>query len=48
MRMAKNIGDQVMQSKNIKNIVIVGASHVIGLEKELKTNFPELKVLLFN
>ena len=48
MRMAKNIGDQVVQSKNIKNIVIVGASHVIGLEKELKTNYPELKVILFN
>jgi len=45
-RMAKNIADQVMASDSKKNIVIVGASHVIGLEKELKENFPNLKVVL--
>ncbi|MEH1007995.1 MULTISPECIES: DUF5694 domain-containing protein [unclassified Winogradskyella] len=46
MRMAKNIGEQVMASDSERNIVIVGASHVIGLEKELQTNYPDLKIVL--
>ncbi|MBU2929052.1 DUF5694 domain-containing protein [Winogradskyella psychrotolerans] len=46
MRMAKNIGDQVMRSNSERNIVVVGASHVIGLEKELQANYPELKIVL--
>jgi len=46
MKMAKNIGEQVMASDSKRNIVIVGASHVIGLESELKTNYPELKIVL--
>jgi len=48
MRMAKNIANQVLQSTNSRNLVVVGASHVIGLEKELKTKYPELKVILMN
>ena len=48
MRMAKNIGSQVVESGKIRNIVMVGASHVIGLEKELKANYPDLKVILMN
>lgn len=47
-RMANNIGDQVMASSHKKNIVIVGAAHVLGLEKELKTNFSKLKIILIN
>jgi len=46
MRMAKNIGEQVMTSDADRNIVIVGASHVIGLKKELQANYPELKIVL--
>ncbi|WP_179345033.1 DUF5694 domain-containing protein [Winogradskyella ursingii] len=46
MRMARNIGDQVMASDSNRNIVIVGASHVIGLEQELKNNYPNIKVVL--
>ena len=46
MRMAKNIGEQVMTSDSDRNIVIVGASHVIGLKKELQANYPELKIVL--
>ncbi|MFK7833139.1 MAG: DUF5694 domain-containing protein [Winogradskyella sp.] len=45
-RMAKNIAEQVMASDSERNIVIVGASHVIGLEKELKDNYPNLKIVL--
>ncbi|WP_435414939.1 hypothetical protein [Polaribacter aestuariivivens] len=48
MRMANNIANQVLSSNKIRNIVIVGASHVIGLEKELKQNYPNLKVILMN
>ena len=48
MRMAKNIGNQVVDSGKKRNIVMVGASHVIGIEKELKQNFPNLKVILMN
>ncbi|SDH59690.1 DUF5694 domain-containing protein [Winogradskyella thalassocola] len=46
MRMARNIGEQVMDSDSERNIAIVGASHVIGLEKELQTNYPDLKIVL--
>jgi hypothetical protein len=45
-RMAKNIAEQVVASGLEKNIVIVGAAHVIGLEQELKTKYPNLKVVL--
>lgn len=45
-RMAKNIATQVIASDSERNIVLVGASHVIGLQKELKDNYPNLKVVL--
>lgn len=48
MRMAKNIASQVLEGGTTRNIVLVGASHVIGLEKELKENYPNLKVILMN
>jgi len=48
MRMAKNIASQVLTSGKTRNIVMVGASHVIGLEKELKEKYPNLKVILMN
>lgn len=45
-RMAKNIATQVIANKHTKNIVIVGAAHVVGLEKALKAKYPNLKVKL--
>ena len=48
MRIAKNIAIKVIESKKQKNIVIIGAAHVVGLEKELKENYPNLKVILMN
>lgn len=48
MRIAKNIAGKVIESKKQKNIVIIGAAHVVGLEKELKENYPNLKVILMN
>jgi len=47
-RMAVNIAEQIKQGSNIKNIVFVGAAHVIGLEEVLKTQYPELKVKLMH
>jgi pheromone shutdown protein TraB len=46
--MAKNIAKQVITSKKIRNLIIVGAAHVIGLEKEFKEKYPNLKVILMN
>lgn len=43
-RMAKNIAEQVKQESNLKNIVIVGAGHVIGIKEALEKNYPEIKV----
>nr|WP_298993067.1 hypothetical protein [uncultured Polaribacter sp.] len=48
MRIAKNIAEQILATKKTKNIVMIGAAHVIGLEKELKENYPNLKVILMN
>lgn len=45
-RMADNIATQVIASGKKRNIVIVGAGHIIGLEEELKNNYPELQVRL--
>ena len=48
MRMAYNIASQVKKTNKKRNLVIVGAAHVIGLEKEFKEKYPELKVILMN
>jgi hypothetical protein len=45
-RMADNIAHQVMNSEHEKSIVIVGAAHIAGLEKELKERYPNLHVKL--
>lgn len=47
-RMADNIATQILASNNERNVVIVGASHVVGLEKALKENYPALKIKLMN
>ena len=48
MRIAKNIAAQVLNSDKQKHMVIIGAAHVIGLEKEFKEKYPNLKVVLMN
>lgn len=47
-RMAANIVNQIAESNNTRNLVVVGAAHVIGLEEELKRKNPNLKVILMN
>ena len=48
MRMAKNIATQILASGKNRNVVLVGASHIIGLEKELKEKYPNFNVILMN
>ncbi len=48
LRMSINIGEQVLASTHKRNMVIVGASHVIGLEKYLKKKYPSIKIILMN
>jgi len=44
--MVHNIATEVMNSNSKRNIVLVGASHVIGMEKAFKELYPNLKVRL--
>jgi hypothetical protein len=43
-RIAKNLGTQITNGSKTRNVVIIGAGHIIGLEKELKANYPHLKI----
>jgi len=47
-RMAKNIAEQIQQESNIRNIVFVGAAHVVGIQEVLNKYYPELKVKLLH
>ena len=47
-RMAVNIAQQINQESNIKNIVFVGAAHVIGISEALKQYYPEIEVRLMH
>lgn len=47
-RIAENIISAISESPYHRAIVIIGAGHVIGLEKELKHLAPEVKVKLLN
>ncbi|MEZ4796656.1 MAG: DUF5694 domain-containing protein [Flavobacteriaceae bacterium] len=44
--MAHNIANEVLNSNSKKNIVLVGASHVVGLREAFKELYPNLKVRL--
>ena len=48
MRITKNIANKVTKLGKQRNIVIIGAAHVVGLQKEFKENYPNLKVILMN
>ncbi|AFC26266.1 DUF5694 domain-containing protein [Saprospira grandis] len=47
-RFAYNLGRQIEANTFRKNILFVGASHIVGLKKELNKQFPNIKVILFN
>ena len=48
MRITKNIVTKVLQNGKQRNIVIIGAAHVVGLQKEFKEKYPNIKVILMN
>lgn len=48
MRFAKNLGLQIKNNNFEKSVLFVGASHIIGLKKELNFLFPDINVILFN
>lgn len=47
-QMALNISEQVKEKPYIKNILIVGAGHVISLQKALNVIYPDLQVKLMS
>ena len=47
-RMAKNIGEQIMDESNTKNILLVGASHVVGIKEVLVNLYPEISIKLMH
>lgn len=46
LEMARNIGHQIRENDQIRNLVIVGAGHVIGLRDALLREFPDIRVIL--
>lgn len=48
LNMARNIADQVIANTAVKNVVIVGSGHVIGITEALQKNYPDLVVRLIS
>ncbi|KXX71135.1 DUF5694 domain-containing protein [Flammeovirga sp. SJP92] len=46
--MVKNIAEQVLKGTEKRNLVIVGASHIIGLKEEFEKSYPEIKLIFLN
>lgn len=47
-RIVKNLGTQILEKPNKKSVLIIGASHIIGVKEELEKQFPTIKVILFD
>lgn len=45
--MAQNIGNQIRNNDYTRNVVVVGAGHVVGLQEVLEREFPDIKVRLY-
>lgn len=45
--MARNIGNQIRSNDNTRNVVVVGAGHLVGLQEVLEREFPDIKVRLY-
>ena len=48
LQIALNISEQIKEKPYIKNILIVGAGHVISLQKALNVIYPDLQVKLMS
>jgi len=47
-RIVKNLGTQILSSDKEKSILVIGASHIIGVKKELQKQFPNIKVVVID
>lgn len=48
LEMARNIGRQVTEGRALRNVVVVGAGHVVGLKEALQQEFPDIEVKLLS
>jgi len=48
MRIAKNLGTQISNQSFQKNVLVIGAAHIVGVKQELEKQFPDIRVVLFN
>lgn len=42
--MARNVGEQIRQGKELRNVVVVGAGHVVGMKEVLEAEYPDIQV----
>ena len=47
-RIVKNLGTQILEKPHKKSVLVIGASHIIGVKEELEKQFPDIKVILFD
>ena len=47
-RIARNLGTQISASEAEKNVLVIGAAHVVGLKEELQKQFPDINVITIN
>jgi len=47
-RIAKNLGTQITSQSFQKNVLVIGAAHIVGVKQELKKQFPDINVILLN
>ncbi len=47
-RIVTNLGGQILQKPHRKSVLIIGASHILGVKNEMEAQFPEIKVILLN
>ncbi|MFT5747252.1 MAG: hypothetical protein ACI920_002634 [Saprospiraceae bacterium] len=45
-RIVKNLATQIKATPRQKSVLIIGASHIVGIKKELETKYPEIKIVL--
>lgn len=48
LEMARNIGRQITEGRAVRNVVVVGAGHVVGLKEALEVEFPDIQVKLLS
>ena len=47
-RIVKNLGTQILSSDKEKSVLVIGASHIIGVKEEFQKQFPNIKVIVID